>query len=73
LRDKGLLEARVDETDRRSTRLQLSSAGQAVFKGLHQQGARLSAVAVNGLDAEECEQLVSLLQRIQANLESEPE
>ncbi len=73
LRDKGLLEARVDEADRRSTRLQLSPAGQAVFKGLHQQGARLSAVAVNGLDAGECEQLVSLLQRIQANLENEPE
>jgi DNA-binding MarR family transcriptional regulator len=73
LRDKALLEARVDETDRRSTRLQLSREGQAVFKGLHRQGSRLSAVAVSGLGEDECGQLVALLHRIRANLENETE
>jgi DNA-binding MarR family transcriptional regulator len=73
LRDKGLLEARVDAADRRSTCLQLSSEGRAVFKGLRQQGSRLSAVAVSGLAPSECEQLVSLLHRVQANLENETE
>ncbi|MGE5650003.1 MarR family winged helix-turn-helix transcriptional regulator [Noviherbaspirillum sp. UKPF54] len=73
LRDKGLLEARVDADDRRSTRLQLTPEGAAIHKRLHKQGTRLSGIAVKGLSQEECDQLVSLLQRVRANLESEPE
>lgn len=73
LRDKGLLEARIDEGDRRSTHLQLTQQGRAIHRSLHKQGSRLSGVAVKGLSAEECGQLVSLLQRVRANLESEPE
>jgi DNA-binding MarR family transcriptional regulator len=73
LRDKGLLEARVDELDRRSTHLQLTPEGAAIQKSLHKQGARLSGVAVKGLSEEECRQLVSLLHRVQSNLEAEPD
>lgn len=73
LRDQGLLEARVDENDRRSIQLQLSAAGAAIHKTLHRQGARLSTVAVQGLSEQECRQLVGLLARVRANLEAEPE
>jgi DNA-binding MarR family transcriptional regulator len=73
LRDKGLLEARADEEDRRSTRLQLSSTGQTVHRQLHDQGSKLSKIAVKGLSEEECDTLVALLQRVQSNLESEAE
>jgi DNA-binding MarR family transcriptional regulator len=73
LRNKGLLEAHVDEGDRRSTRLHLSSDGQAVFKSLRKQGSRLSSVAVKDLSDEECRLLVSLLHRVRSNLEIEPE
>lgn len=73
LRDKGLLEARVDEADRRSTRLQPTAEGEAVHKGAHKQGVRLSRVAVRGLSDDECRQLVALLHRVRANLEAEPE
>lgn len=68
LRDKGLLEASADEADRRSTRLHLSAAGQALHGQLHRIGAELSGVALTGLDAAEREQLHALLQRVRANL-----
>lgn len=71
LRDMGLLEASADEEDKRSTRLHLSSNGQAVHRQLHEQGSKLSKIAVTGLSEEECNQLVSLLQRVQSNLDSE--
>lgn len=73
LRDKDLLEARVDEADRRNTHLQPTPQGEAIHKSIHKQGARLSRVAVKGLSDEECRQLVALLHRVQANLEAEPE
>lgn len=73
LRDKGLLEAQVDEADRRSTRLKLTSEGHAVHKALHRRGARLSRIAVAGLSDEECRILVSLLHRVRSNLAAEPE
>jgi DNA-binding MarR family transcriptional regulator len=73
LRDKGLLEARADEVDRRSTRLELTPDGQAVFRNLHKQGLLLSGVAVAGLNEEERRLLVSLLRRVQTNLEAESE
>lgn len=73
LRDQGLLEARADEEDRRSTRLQLTASGQALFRSLHEQGARLSGLAVANLDRQERRLLLGLLQRVQSALESEPE
>jgi DNA-binding MarR family transcriptional regulator len=71
LRDKGLLDARVDETDRRSTRLQLTPEGQAIHKEAREHAARLSSAAVAGLSEEECRQLVSLLAKVRDNLGTE--
>lgn len=73
LRDKGLLEARVDEEDRRSTRLQLTPEGKALHKNMHAQGVQLAGIAAAGLSEQECQQLVSLLARVRVNLESEAE
>lgn len=70
LRDRGLLDAEVDETDRRNVRLSLSAQGQALLRGLRQQAKRLATKAVTGLDAAERKQLLSLLQRLRANLQS---
>lgn len=69
LRDRGLLEAEVDENDRRNVRLSLSADGQALQRGLRQQARRLATKAVAGLDAAETEQLKTLLQRVRVNLQ----
>lgn len=68
LRDKGLLEARLDSADRRSTRLQLSPAGETVYAHLLHQGRLLAARALEGLDAGERAQLAHLLARVRDNL-----
>lgn len=68
LREKGLVEARADELDRRSTRLYLSPAGLAVHAELQQAGLLLAAEALAGLDAGERRQLAILLGRVQEQL-----
>lgn len=68
LREKGLVEARADEADRRSTLLYLSAEGQAVHAELHQAGLLLAAQALAGLDEGERRQLEALLGRVQAGL-----
>lgn len=69
LKDKGLLDGHADTEDRRSIRLWLTPAGEAVHKSLETRGQRLSAVAVEGLSEEECRQLLALLGRIGSNLQ----
>lgn len=69
LRDKHLLDAQVDESDRRSTRLRPTEAGLAVIEGLQAMGAEVSSLAVAGMSGEECAQLLALLQRVRTNLE----
>lgn len=71
LRDKALLDAEVDETDRRSTRLRVSPLGANVIGGLEGMGAQVSSLAVDGMSADECHQLLSLLMRVKTNLEAE--
>lgn len=73
LRDRGFLEASTDAADRRSVRLQVTAAGQDVFRNLRRQGRHLSGVAVRGLGDAEREMLLTLLQRVRSNLESEAE
>jgi DNA-binding MarR family transcriptional regulator len=68
LRDKGLVEARADETDRRSARLHLTALGQAVHAELHQHGLDLAAQALADLDEGERRQLEALLGRVQERL-----
>jgi DNA-binding MarR family transcriptional regulator len=71
LRERGLLEARADEADRRSVRLHLTPAGRAAHQVLRRRAQRLSAAAVHGLDEAERGQLLGLLARVRANLEAE--
>lgn len=73
LRDRGLLEARVDEEDRRSTRLQATAEGLAVFAHLQRQRILLSGVAIADLEDDERMHLISLLRRVHERLESESE
>lgn len=68
LRDKALVEVRADELDRRSSRLYLSAAGQAVHAELHRKGRALAAHALAGLDEGERRQLAALLDRVQEGL-----
>lgn len=70
LRDKELLDASTDASDRRITRLTLSAAGRQVFQSLNQLGAHASSLAVAGMDADELHQLQALLQKIRHNLEA---
>jgi len=72
LRDRGLLEAHADEQDRRSTRLQPTPEGQALFGQVQKQGRRLAAAAAAALSDEERGQLVALLRRLQATLQDAP-
>lgn len=68
LRDKGLLDARQDEADRRSTRLFLSGAGEAVHAQMHRLGQQLAERALADLGPQERAQLAGLLGRIEARL-----
>ncbi len=71
LREKGLVEARADEADRRSTRLYLSASGQAVHAEMRQAGLMLAAEALAGLDEGELRQLETLLDRVQEGLRAQ--
>jgi len=68
LRERGLLDAQADDSDRRNLRLSLTADGQAVQRALAQQAKKVSAKAVAGLDAAERDQLRALLQRVKHNL-----
>jgi DNA-binding MarR family transcriptional regulator len=69
LRDKELLQAVVDQEDRRVTRLHVSEAGNAIARGVHESGERLAQVAVAGLPDDERRQLLALLEKVRATLE----
>lgn len=69
LRDRGLLEARADEGDRRNLRLYLTATGTAIHQALRRQRRRLSSVAVEGLSAKERQQLIEILAKVRTNLE----
>ena len=70
LRDRGLLACEADENDRRNVKLSLTTAGQSVQRVLQQQARLLDAQAMAGLSPAERRQLVALLQRVSANLDS---
>ncbi|NML47019.1 winged helix-turn-helix transcriptional regulator [Ramlibacter sp. G-1-2-2] len=69
LRERGLLEARADEADRRSQHLHLTAEGEAAHQALRRQAKKLATVAVKGLDEGERQQLLALLERVRANLD----
>ncbi len=70
LRDRGLLDATADETDKRSTRLSLSEAGKAMFAALHRHDGALAETALEGMSETERATLLDLLERVRANLEA---
>jgi len=70
LRDRGLLAGAAGADDRRNVVLTLTAEGQAVLRILQQQMRRVAGQAVHGLDAGEQQQLLSLLQRMQRNLDA---
>jgi DNA-binding MarR family transcriptional regulator len=69
LRDRKLLTAKIDESDRRNVQLAVTAEGQFVLNALHGQSRKLSAKAVVGLDASQRQQLIALLQHVRKNLE----
>jgi len=71
LKERGLLQAQPDESDRRSLHLSLTAQGRAVHQGLQRRARRLADIAVAGLSDDERAQVVTLLRRIGANLEHE--
>ena len=73
LRDRGLLEAVVDEADRRNVKLSLTANGKAIQRALGQQAKKLSAKAAAGLSDSEQTQLLTLLQRVRQNLGADQE
>ena len=70
LRDQGLLEGEVGESDRRSVSLRVTQEGQGVLRSLQQQARRLNTQAVAGLSPAEESQLIALLRRVKANFDS---
>ncbi|WP_326830400.1 MarR family winged helix-turn-helix transcriptional regulator [Xylophilus rhododendri] len=70
LRDRGLLRATPDETDRRNVRLDLTEAGRTIQDTLRQQAALVGEKAVAGFSEDERAQLALLLRRLQSNLDA---
>lgn len=70
LRDRDLLSAESDTSDRRNLRLTLSPQGQALQAALRQQADHVAQQALAGLSATERQQLAEGLRRIGANLEA---
>lgn len=68
LRDRGLLAATADATDRRNLHLSLTADGEAVHVSLRERAQQLGGAAVSGFSDPEREQLAGLLRRMQANL-----
>lgn len=68
LRDKGMLEGEADTKDRRSVRLRLTEAARAVNVALEEQARYLNALAIEGFNDEQCQQLIGLLERVRSNL-----
>lgn len=68
LRERGLLEGAIDESDRRSLRLSLTEQGQAVQRELKQQARRVTQRATAGFSAADRAALLALLTLVKENL-----
>ena len=71
LRERGLLDARPDEADRRNVLLQLTPAGRNVHQALARQARQLAAQGVATLDAADRGRLLRLLRKVDANLQDD--
>lgn len=70
LRDRGLLEVRHDEADRRNLRLYPTAAAAALHQKLQRHTRRINAMATADLGEAERKQLMALLGKLAARLES---
>ena len=68
LQDAKLVERHPDPTDRRAWRLHLTSAGEQLVEQLHPLAIETLAVALDGINKAEQEQLRNTLDRIRTNL-----
>ena len=68
MEEEGLVTRTVDGTDGRATRVYLTDKGMAINDQIKARIMDIDAAAVEGLGAEECEQLIAILQKIRANL-----
>lgn len=73
LRERALLVGEPDPDDRRNVRLSLSDAGRAVQRALRAEAHALNTRAIDGLDVAEQAQLIALLTRLKANLDTPSE
>ncbi len=71
LRDKGLLISDTDPQDRRSMRLTLTDSGLEIRKIMQQQSKNLNKVGISGLNEEEHQQLLSLVNRVYDNFKQQ--
>ena len=69
LRERGLVEAHEDEADRRSVRLRLTPAAQAMHHAMRQELRKVKRVATGTLTEPEYAKLLELLGRVRAQLE----
>lgn len=69
LRDRALVETRVDESDRRVHRLYLTPEGMEIDASVQRRRLVVARLAADGLDETERQTLLDLLGRLRANLE----
>lgn len=70
LKERGLIQASADAADRRTQRLALTEAGQALHRRLRRHAEQLAQAAVQDFSDAELSQLLALLTRLRANLEA---
>lgn len=68
LRERGLLDAVADASDRRNVRLHLTEQGLAIQRAMHGHARALEAQAVAGLNEADKAQLLALLRHVRSNL-----
>lgn len=72
LREQGLIEMEVVESDRRRQRIVLTAKGQKIRLRSQQERDHVAKLGVADLDATEQRLLIDLLRRMRQSLESEP-
>ena len=70
LRDRALVETRVDAADRRVHRLYLTPEGRGIDASVQRRRSALARIAVTGMAEDEQRQLVQLVDRLRVNLEA---
>ena len=68
LEGKGLIAREADASDRRALNIHLTDAGLAIWKDINQCGQRVRERAMQGMGADEREQLTRLLTQVRDNL-----